>query len=549
MSTTSGATISTAVTVSSGETATSDTVVAGGTLTIQAGGVETGSTISAGGNEVISGSASGDQIYGTVTVPTNVSPTLNNETVYSGGILNLSQGFTASNIDIKAGGTLNVQGSGVTSNITLEGGGATLNAKGGRLATTGTLALSNGGNIIEFTNPVLTNLLMDSDGAVISGFSSTDKIDFTKLTYNSTNEYLTSSIDSNGNTVVSLMSSGFQDSVAGSPAGVVERFTFYSTIYGGTLSVISDGATGTEIVTSVTCYCRGTMILTGNGEVPVEKLSIGDTVITASGAARPIKWIGNRSYGGRFIIGQKDILPICVKMGAISDGVPHRDLWVSPHHALFIDGVLIEAKDLVNGVSIIQADHTEHVEYYHVELDSHDVIMAEGVAAETYVDDDNRGLFFNAHEYAALYPETTASDARYCAPRIEQGYALEEARRSLAWRAGLREPQQDIGELDGYVDFIGADRIEGWARNVRYPQAPVCLDFLVGGQLMGQTLAHLVRSDLEEAGLGSCAFAFSLPSGFEGDSNAIEIRRSLDGCRLTFSDTAHQLLEAKLSAA
>ena len=106
------------------------------------------------------------------------------------------------------------------------------------------------------------------------------------------------------------------------------------------------------------CYCPGTMILTSRGEIAVEALAIGDMVKTASGVARPIKWIGRRSYGGRFIMGRKDILPVCIKAGALDDNVPRRDLWISPHHAMYLEGVLIEARDLVNGVSIVQAQST-----------------------------------------------------------------------------------------------------------------------------------------------------------------------------------------------
>src|SRR5271154_5642903 len=127
--------------------------------------------------------------------------------------------------------------------------------------------------------------------------------------------------------------------------------------------------------------------------------------MTMSGVARPIKWIGRRSYGGRFIVGRKDILPVCIKAGALDVNVPARDLWISPHHAMFIDGALIEARDLVNGVSIVQVEQVEQVDYFHVELETHDVIVAEGALSETFVDDDSRGMFHNVHEFDALYPD------------------------------------------------------------------------------------------------------------------------------------------------
>ena len=185
------------------------------------------------------------------------------------------------------------------------------------------------------------------------------------------------------------------------------------------------------------CYCRGTLIGTGSGQTSVEKLKIGDEVMTKSGALRPIKWIGRRSYSGRFIMGRKDILPICIKAGALDENVPRRDLRISPHHAMYLNGVLIEAKDLVNGVSIVQTERVAKVEYFHIELDSHDVIIAEGALSESFIDDDSRGMFHNAHEYRALYPEAAPGLAQYCAPRHEDGYEVEAARRRIDARAGL----------------------------------------------------------------------------------------------------------------
>jgi hypothetical protein len=156
-----------------------------------------------------------------------------------------------------------------------------------------------------------------------------------------------------------------------------------------------------------------------------------------SGKARPIKWIGRRSYRGRFLGGRKEILPVCIKAGALADNVPKRDLWISPHHAMYLDDVLIEARDLINGVSIVQAAHVESVEYLHVELDTHDVIIAEGAPSESFIDDDSRAMFHNAHEYGTLYADDIQEPVRYCAPRLDQGYEVEAVRNRLAQRAGL----------------------------------------------------------------------------------------------------------------
>ena len=128
-----------------------------------------------------------------------------------------------------------------------------------------------------------------------------------------------------------------------------------------------------------------------------------------SGALRPINWVGRRNYSGRSVMGRTDILPVCIKAGALEDNVPKRDLWISPNHAMYLDGLLIEAKDLINGRSIVRAKKVDSVEYFHLELVSHDVIIAEGAPSESFIDDDSRGMFHNAHEYGALYPEAATS--------------------------------------------------------------------------------------------------------------------------------------------
>jgi hypothetical protein len=286
------------------------------------------------------------------------------------------------------------------------------------------------------------------------------------------------------------------------------------------------------------CYCRGTRIATDNREVAVEDLSIGDYVMTKSGTARPITWIGRRSYGGRFVMGRKDILPICIKAGALDDNVPKRDLWISPNHAMYLEGVLIEAKDLVNGVSIVQAERVAQVEYFHIELETQEVIIAEGALSESFIDDDSRFMFHNAHEYRVLYPAATQTVARYCAPRLDEGYELEAVRQRLAARAGLHMTKDElqVGRLRGKIDRISPRRIEGWAQNMDDPEAPVCLNIYASGQLIGQVLANSYRPDLERAGRGSGnhSFTFMPPDELVFTPDAIEVRRSLDGAALAY---------------
>ena len=283
---------------------------------------------------------------------------------------------------------------------------------------------------------------------------------------------------------------------------------------------------------AVPCYCPGTLILTNAGEVAVERLAIGDQVVTASGALRPIRWIGHRSYAGRFLRGQAHLLPVRIGAGALADGVPRRDLLVSPLHAMFLDGVLIPASALVNGASIVQLDDVGTVEYVHVELDTHDIILAEGAPAETFVDDESRGMFHNAPAYRALYPNAVAGPARYCAPRVEDGEALETVRRRINARTGsMAAPAPGRG----YLESVTRARIAGWAAA---GDEAVALQVFDNGKPIARVIANVHRGDLEAAGVGRGRHGFDLvlPGGLSPDrQHLIDVRLEADGSPLVGS--------------
>ncbi len=199
----------------------------------------------------------------------------------------------------------------------------------------------------------------------------------------------------------------------------------------GNFVITTDGLGGTLISVAVACYCPGTRIATPDGETEIEQLVIGDLVMTVDGRAEPVRWIGRRSYAGRFLAANPKVHPIRFRKGSLGKGLPRRDLLVSPEHAMFIDGMLIPARCLVNG-SLIAVDSTRKaVDYVHIEFANHEVVLAEGVASESFVDDDSRGMFHNASEYAALYPDAPAP-AAYYATRVEGGYEVEAVRARLA---------------------------------------------------------------------------------------------------------------------
>jgi hypothetical protein len=154
------------------------------------------------------------------------------------------------------------------------------------------------------------------------------------------------------------------------------------------------------------CFLRGTHILTSHGLKRVESLSIGDHVITATGEAMPIRWIGRqifrRGYSSRC---PDSVHPVRVARSAVADNVPQAHLYLSPLHALFIDGVLIQVASLINGTSITPAvpEGMTDIEYFHIELPRHEVILAEGAPVETYLNTNGREHFTNFVEYERLY--------------------------------------------------------------------------------------------------------------------------------------------------
>jgi hypothetical protein len=133
------------------------------------------------------------------------------------------------------------------------------------------------------------------------------------------------------------------------------------------------------------CFAAGTRIGTPGGERAVETLAAGDLALTADGRARPVRWLGQTTQS-RIFSDPARAYPIRIKAGALGEDRPIRDLLVSPGHALLINGVLAQAVALLNGSTIArEAPASETFNYYHVELDSHDLLLAEGVAAESFL--------------------------------------------------------------------------------------------------------------------------------------------------------------------
>ena len=480
---------------------------AGGTVT----GLGTGftgfdsTTVDAGAAWTLS---STNTVSGSMTIATGA-------TLTSTGTLTLSNATVIDSGKLVNDGTIVMDPSTLTV-AALSGTGSITLGSGSTLIGTGAMAA---GDTITFSGTHDLLRIADAGGfaSIITNFAATGQIDVQGI-----------------GTAKSAQASGDALKLfSGTSASGTLLFTLPhltgaggETLDAAALHLVADGTPGGTVIA---CYLRSTRILSERGEVPIELLCIGDRVVTRSGACVPIRWIGRRRYVLAPTESDEAILPVLIRAGAITDGAPRRDLCVSPEHALFLDGVLVPARHLTNGRTILRRE-VDAAEYFHLELAAHDVIFAEGAAAETFVDCDSRGMFENASTYVG----GGAPCWTFCAPRMEEGELLADIRQRLNARAGLDcgDWRRDAGgPLAGNLERVTADLIEGWAQDTAAPERPVRLEILADGMVAAHVLANRYRCDLAKANLGSGRHAFRARRPVDlvqGRGRFIEVRRAAD---------------------
>jgi hypothetical protein len=375
--------------------------------------------------------------YGTITQSGTYSTANTGDTVtavFSGPIVALANvsGITSTfNLTSTAGANTTVNegvGVGVTFNLTADGGSFTTQGLLGAIGLNNTTienhgtytvdaafisALSGGtvtfgpgsGNLFHITDTAGLSVL--SASPVISGFSNT-----------SNDTILDDDIKTSGLFAYQISNNiftGNQDVTFYSGSALLPIPEGTLTFAAGTFAVtgtFTDATTGPLHVdlTSASleftrCFLTGTHILTPKGQVNVEDLKLGDEVVAADGSIQPIRWVGINTVSSRFADPLR-FMPIRIRSGALGNGLPLRDLLVSPDHAMFFEGVLIQAAAMVNGLSIVREKNMpETFIYYHIEIQNHALILAEGAPSESFVDNADRMAFDNWDEYLSLYGE------------------------------------------------------------------------------------------------------------------------------------------------
>ncbi|MCP2080774.1 UNVERIFIED_ORG: hypothetical protein J2W74_001960 [Methylorubrum zatmanii] len=220
----------------------------------------------------------------------------------------------------------------------------------------------------------------------------------------------------------------------------------FASQYGSQTIIFSDGGfldNGTALLYSpggqyVLCFTTGTLIRTARGEVAVEDLIVGDLAVTASGTLRPITWIGNRALDAKGEALPHNEQPIRIRAGAFGPGRPARDLRLSHGHPVLVGadangegGVLVPVMCLINGTTITR-EPVSSVTYWHVELDGHDILLAEGLPAESYIDGGDRAFFAEGSDHALHNPDFVAPGWNgRCRPVAVDGPLVEAERQRL----------------------------------------------------------------------------------------------------------------------
>lgn len=419
--------------ISAGALVGDSMAVSGGSLTMTGGALTlTGAASVTGGSVAITGGTvslgqlileTGLSLSGASTVlSTNTNGTTLGATGALTGQGTVNGAIAGSGTIVAEGGVLDLTGSVMSSQVSLDVDGSTAST----LELDGTVAP---GTTVTFLNngTIPAGTLFLGNATAVASFATTGTIvgmsvglagrpyDAVDLGGIATSGIASATITNHGTTVELLDAT----------AGVVASFTLGGTVQAGTtVGWTPDGSGGTDVFLlggqsgeDGPCFASGTRIRTPRGDVAVEQLTEGEAVVvvTPDGqVARPVRWIGHRRVNLRAHRRPVLAAPVHVRRGAIAPGLPCRDLVLSPDHCLYLQGRLVPVKLLINDGTIWQDRDAACVTYYHIELDRHGILLAEGLPVESYLDTGNRAQFENAGVALVLHPEFEINAALRC---------------------------------------------------------------------------------------------------------------------------------------
>jgi autotransporter passenger strand-loop-strand repeat protein len=388
---------------------------AGGGARVEFGGAIANTYISSGGRVfVAAGTSGGNEAAGGGAVST---------TVAAGGYFEVQAGGLAVSTTLLDGTALVLDASGYA-----DDSGAVLNNDSLGAGYIHGATIENGGTMdIVAGTPLRVLSLSQADGVVLQ---SGGTIQLDDLTYSGGAPTLDAATDT---LTVTEGSSSYTIGMAGDYSGIS-----FNARGVGAQTFITD--TGDPVMA---CFAEGTRIATARGLVAIERLRAGDAVVTHAGAVRPVVWLGHRRVSCRRHPRKADVQPIRIGAHAFGLGRPQRDVLLSPDHAVFAEGVLIPVRYLLNDATVRQ-DDVESVAYWHVELDAHDVLLAEGLPAESFLDTGNRAAFANGGTMVQADPHFARDvwTRAGCAPLVTAGPVRDLVYRrllaqalALGWRA------------------------------------------------------------------------------------------------------------------
>lgn len=359
--------------------------ITGGGLYLS-GSVGTGGTLNLGGYGAVGLTVDGGTVNWTADASTDSMPTFTS----NGGVVNVYQGaniIQSFSGTVNPYGTVNVQ-SGVSVMLVSVGANANLRLLPGSTLKASVTVLS-GGTVTLDSGVVGDRRFIDTSAGnaslVLNGLPMPDVV-IQGWTYGNT---VTLKGVPKSSVLRVVPSTNGVDIVTTTGTYTLNIYMANSLGY----ALVDDGA-GNLVYT--TCFARGTLIRTPEGEIAVEALEIGQLVSTPKGSM-PVRWLGQNSLN---VLDQPSpeqewLVRICA--GALGDGIPKRDLLVTQEHCLVFEGKMVPARMLVNGVSVLLDRTIEVYDYYHVGLDSHEPVWAEGALTESYLDTGNRAQFAQQH--------------------------------------------------------------------------------------------------------------------------------------------------------